>query len=107
MKKIAMFLTILSIFIISACGNNEEYDFEGYIIEIVDSTSIVVGEEGDPTATYPAYTILITKNTSFSGDIKQFSDLKVAQKVQISIEGNKEIHKVEGDIKANVISVNR
>ncbi|WP_273123339.1 hypothetical protein [Bacillus weihaiensis] len=105
MKKIAILFTILSIFIISGCGNNEEFDFQGNVLEIVDTTSIVVGEgKGDPTATYPAYTILVTENTSFSGDVKKISDLKVGQSVQISIEGDKAIDKVEGDITATEIS---
>ncbi|TXC92784.1 hypothetical protein FS935_00865 [Metabacillus litoralis] len=107
MKKITLILTVLSVLILSACGKNVEFGVKGHILEIEDSTSsIVVGTgNGDPTATYPAYTIFVTKNTSFSGDVQQFSDLKVAQRVQISIEGEKEIDKVEGDIVAADISV--
>ena len=106
MKKIAIILTALSVLLISACGNEDEFDVKGHILEIVDSTSIVVGTgNGDPTATYPAYTIFVTENTSFSGDVQQFSDLRVAQRVHISIEGEKVIDKVEGDIVATEISV--
>lgn len=106
MRKMVMMLTVLSVLIISACGNNDEFDVKGHILEIKDSNSIVVETgDGDPTATYPAYIIFVTENTLFSGDVQQFSDLKVGQRVQISIEGEKEIHKVEDDILATEISV--
>ncbi|WP_226671098.1 hypothetical protein [Metabacillus litoralis] len=106
MKKIALFITVLTVFSMTGCGGNDDFEFQGHILEIVDSTSIFVGsEETDPTAIYPAYKILIVENTLFSGEVKQFSDLKIGQSVKISIEGEEELEKMEGDAVATEIFV--
>lgn len=103
--KLTVLVAIINMFFIVGCGG-KEYDFEGKILEIVDSTTIRVGEAtGDPTATYPAYDIKIDEKTIISGEAETVSDLKVDQGVKISIEGHGEISQLGGDIVATEIIV--
>ncbi|MBS4198103.1 hypothetical protein KHA93_00315 [Bacillus sp. FJAT-49732] len=92
-KKLIILGAFLNLLFITGCGG-KEFDFEGKILEIIDPTTIRVGEDaGDPTALYPMYDITINENTNINGKVDSASDLKVGQNVNILIQGDEDIYK--------------
>ncbi|WP_164669671.1 hypothetical protein [Virgibacillus doumboii] len=89
MKKVSnlVFIFIFSMVMAGCSNGGDEEDFQGVILEVKKSSITVGTDDVDPEASYPVYEVFVDDQTKIKGVIKEFSKLKVDQKVQIWVKG--------------------